>query len=310
MSALHERKRIEIPHSPLLSECPIYVRGFIPLLCMSELQQINAYTYYTKEIEMDKQIVYERTDAAYGQIFLNRPEKRNAISVRMIEELSHCLAAAKDDHIKFLLIRTTGGRIFSAGGDLNDFHGNLSEKEAFTLLTKMKNILFDIATFPVPTICLLNGDALGGGCELATACDFRIAKDTAKFGFIQTNLKIIPAWGGGALLYKKVHPTFAYQWIIEGNIFDAPTLKANGWLHNVIASSDWEDEEVLLGNYLNKTEMQCKLLKEQYIKSIQPKDLMEKMTEEVVNCAQLWNTKEHQEIVDQFFARKKGHQYT
>lgn len=261
-------------------------------------------------MKLDKQVYYTRSNNGFGQIFINRPEKKNAVSVQMIEELMHCIHVAKQDDITFLLIRTTGGDTFCAGGDLNDFHGDLSVDMAFSILNKMKAVLFEIAVFPVPTICLINGNALGGGCELATACDFRIAKNTVKCGFIQTKLKIIPAWGGGALLYKKVHPSFAYHWIIEGNIYDTTTLQSNGWIHRVISEAEWEDEEKLLEHYINKTKAQCKWLKAQYIKHLDKKALLEDMTEEVVNCASLWNTKEHKEIVDQFFARKKGRQYS
>src|SRR5690625_5646758 len=87
--------------------------------------------------------------------------------------------------------------MFCAGGDLINFHGELTPDEAFSRLYPMKEVLYDIASFPVPTICLLNGDALGGGCEIATACDFRIAKETTKFGFVQSKLGIVPGWGGG-----------------------------------------------------------------------------------------------------------------
>ena len=175
---------------------------------------------------MNKLITYEEKE--YGTILLNRPEKRNAISVEMAKELSRILEEIKERPIKFLVIKSTGESVFCAGGDLTDFHGALSEEEAYQTLHTMKQVLFQIVTFPVPTISLLQGSALGGGCELATACDIRIAKENSKFGFVQSNLGILPGWGGGALLYEKVHPSFALQWLTEGKMYDTALLKQKG----------------------------------------------------------------------------------
>src|SRR5699024_8266352 len=90
--------------------------------------------------------------------------------------------------------------------------------EAYEDLKLMKDFLYKLATFPLPTIALLHGMALGGGCELATACDFRIAKEKTRFGFVQTDLGILLGWGGGALLYDKVAASFAYIWLFECEI--------------------------------------------------------------------------------------------
>src|SRR5690625_4132257 len=103
----------------------------------------------------------------------------------MAKELMTILEEAKEDPPKFLVI-TGRGKMFSAGGDLLDLHGELSADEAFSRLYPMKEVLFELVNFPMPTIGLLNGNALGGGCELATACDIRIAKNTSEFGFVQT----------------------------------------------------------------------------------------------------------------------------
>src|SRR5690625_2983163 len=122
----------------------------------------------------------------------------------MAEQLSQLLEEIREHPISFLVIKSAGDTVFCAGGDLNDFHGSLNEEEAYNTLHIMKQVLFQIVTFPVPTICLLQGNALGGGCELATACDIRIAKENTSFGFVQSNLGILPGWGGGALLYEKL----------------------------------------------------------------------------------------------------------
>src|SRR5699024_6048386 len=139
--------------------------------------------------------------------------------------------------------------VFCAGGDLTELHGDLPEEAAYEKLHIMKEVLYKIMMFPVPTICLLQGNALGGGCELATACDFRIAKEGTTFGFVQSNLGILPGWGGGAILYKKVAPTFAFNWLTKGAIYGAAYLHEKGWIHKIAHDEQWHDMEKLLQPY-------------------------------------------------------------
>src|SRR5699024_4071362 len=97
--------------------------------------------------------------------------------------------------ISFLVIESNGSTSFCAGGDLYEYHGELTEDEAFEKLSVMMHVLRSIILFPLPVIALLGGNAFGGGCELATACDFRIAKEGTQFGFVQSNIGILPGWG-------------------------------------------------------------------------------------------------------------------
>jgi enoyl-CoA hydratase/carnithine racemase len=252
-----------------------------------------------------KLVTYEKYDAGYGEICLNRPEKNNAVSQEMTKELMDVLEKAKQDSLKFLVI-TGKGNMFSAGGDLFDLHGDLTTEEAFSLLYPMKEVLFELANFPVPTIGLLNGNALGGGCELATACDIRIAKASTKFGFVQTKLGILPGWGGGALLYEKVNPSFAMNWLMEASILEADHLMQHGWLHKIMPMEAWGDKSNdFLKPYISKSYEQMKMLKLQYKKKISSLSLSSLMSEEVRNCASLWETPEHKAALNQFLNRRK-----
>lgn len=253
---------------------------------------------------MTETIQYNLYEAGYGVIQIQRPDKRNAISKEMVDEFKNVLETAKQDSIKFLVITGSGDRMFSAGGDLQNLHGDLSPDEAFARLYPMKEVLYEITSFSVPTICLLNGDALGGGCEIATACDFRIAKKNTKFGFVQTRLGITPGWGGGALLYEKVHPSFAYQWLLEGEIYEASYLEKKGWLHKVVPNDLWNNFEKLLEPYISKSLDQMRVLKMQYKKKLSILGLSALMDDEVRNCAKLWDSQEHKEAVEQFLFRK------
>lgn len=247
---------------------------------------------------LDSLVLYEEKE--YGILTLNRPEKRNAISIDMARQLSTLLTEIESRPISFLVIKSAGEGVFCAGGDLNELHGELSNQEAYETLKVMKQVLYQIVSLPVPTIALLQGNALGGGCELATACDIRIAKEGTSFGFVQSNLGILPGWGGGAILYEKVLPSFALQWLTEGEMYQASDLLEKGWLHHLVDEVSWADIDDLLQPYVRKSLEQMQYLKAQYKAAIHLDDLKEKMDIESSNCANLWASEHHQQVVQSF----------
>lgn len=248
---------------------------------------------------MEKLVVHEAKD--YGVISLNRPNKRNAISLQMASELRSALNSMKAAEIPFLVIKSTGDDVFCAGGDLRDLHAEMNESEALEKLSVMKEVLYEIVTFPVPVICLLQGSALGGGCELATACDIRIAKAGTNFGFVQSNLGILPGWGGGAILYEKIQPSFALNWLTEGEMYPANYLLDNNWIQKVAPIDDWYNEAAILQNYTSKSIAQMQFLKAQFLGSFQIEQLSKKMSQESARCASLWASEKHRAVLEQFY---------
>jgi len=253
------------------------------------------------EIYVEKLVLYEETE--YGIITLNRPSKRNAISQKMAQQLDEILDDIRQRPIKFLLIRSEGAGVFCAGGDLTELHGDLTEEEAYEALHIMKTVLHKILTFPVPTICLLQGNALGGGCELATACDFRLVKEDTTFGFVQSNLGILPGWGGGAILYKKVAKNFAFQWLTKGSIYGASYLYEREWIHSIIKKKDWENVDTYLQPYISKSYDQMCYLKAQFLEALDVDELYEAMDRESSRAAKLWPSEHHQQAVNAFLQR-------
>lgn len=252
---------------------------------------------------MFKTIQYETFSEGYSKITLDRPEKRNAVSIDMAQELKTAIKQAREAEIKFLVITGSGDSMFCAGGDLQDLHGGLAPNEAFHQLYAMKEVLYDIVSFPVPTICLLNGDAIGGGCEIATACDFRIAKASTQFGFVQTTLGITPGWGGGALLYEKVNPSFAYSWLMEGKKYEATVLQEKEWIHGIVPIEKWQDKAEILSVYLAKSFGQMEALTKQYKQKIGALGLSANMDQEVRSCSMLWDSKEHIAAIERFLEK-------
>ena len=129
----------------------------------------------------DPVLLVERTDE-YATLTLNRPEKRNALSVELRDEISNALdALAADTAIKAVIV-TGAGPVFSAGFDLSEFT-HAAEDEAFgrELWASSDRYHDTVLHFPLPTLCAINGPALAGGFDLAVLCDLRIAASTARF---------------------------------------------------------------------------------------------------------------------------------
>ncbi|MBB6455015.1 enoyl-CoA hydratase/carnithine racemase [Salirhabdus euzebyi] len=253
---------------------------------------------------MYKTILYDWNEKdGYITITLNRPEKRNAVSGLMCEELDEALEKAKKEDLKFLILTGAGEKAFCSGGDLEFFHADLDGDEAAERLGKMKDLLYKIATFPVPTICMLNRDARGGGCELASACDFRFADEDSSHGFVQGKLGILPGWGGGTLLYHRMDTAKAYYWLTTSVIHHASTLKDWGWIQQTYKRDNPSSIDELFSPFVEKNGNQMRILKSQWLKSFI--NIKAKMEEELMQCMELWGSKAHKEAVNSFL-KKQG----
>ncbi|WP_054751624.1 enoyl-CoA hydratase/isomerase family protein [Piscibacillus salipiscarius] len=200
----------------------------------------------------------------YAVITLNRPHKLNSISKNTIKELDNHLTEVTNRHdLKFLIITGNGEKAFCSGGDLNDFHGEMSEQEAYKTLKPMQEIIYKLATLHIPTIAWLNGLARGGGLELASACDFRFATPNADFGFIQGKLGIATGWGGGTLLYERINSNHAFQWMIESDIKTTSELLTIGFFQKEINDLTISENHEALKPYIDRSVEQMRHWKKQ-----------------------------------------------
>lgn len=167
------------------------------------------------------ELLCERSNGVL-RVMLNRPEKRNALSRTLLAELREAfLVASGDKTLRLAILTGAGNKSFAAGGDLRDLSSVRTEEEARTMSFDARAALDVIRTFPVPVIAALNGDALGGGAELAAACDFRVAAGHARIGFVQGRLAISTAWGGGVDLMTLLGPTKALRLLTTAQILSA-----------------------------------------------------------------------------------------
>jgi len=175
---------------------------------------------------------------------LTRPEKRNALSPALIEALTHALAqAANDPQVKVLMLKSEG-KVFSAGADLaylqslqnNSFQENLQDSNK---LRKMFELLY---AFPKPTIAVVQGDAIAGGCGLATLCDFVYAESEARFGYTEVKIGFLPALVM-VFLVEKIGMGNAKTLLLGGELISAFDARRLGLVTEVYADVDTLNKE-------------------------------------------------------------------
>lgn len=175
------------------------------------------------------------------QVTLQRGEAMNALNETMIKEIEAALSIVKALTTIRVLVLTGGDeRAFSVGADINDLKEMTPED--FERWLVLNQEFFDtIANLRVPSIAALNGYALGGGLEMALACDIRIAKEGAKLGFPEAKLGVIPGTGGTQRLTRSLGAAVAKDLVLTGRIIEAEEALRLGLVSQVIPTDKWED---------------------------------------------------------------------
>jgi 3-hydroxypropionyl-coenzyme A dehydratase len=166
---------------------------------------------------------------------INRPEALNAMNVDVISELSKMIdILAVDDSIKAVVITGAGERSFCAGADIS-YMVNIDPMQAERYATSAQDVINRIDRLEKPVIAAVNGFALGGGCELAMACDIRIASSNAKIGQPEVTIGIPPGWGGTQRLMRLIGPAKAKELIFTGKMIMADEAYQIGLVNKVIS---------------------------------------------------------------------------
>lgn len=166
---------------------------------------------------------------------INRPEALNAVNSDVISDLSRTIdIIAADDNIKVVIITGAGERSFCAGADIS-YMVNIDPMQAERYATSAQAVINKIERLEKPVIGALNGFALGGGCELAMACDIRVASSNAKMGQPEVTIGIPPGWGGTQRLMRLVGPAKAKEMIFTGKMITAEEAHQIGLVNNVVS---------------------------------------------------------------------------
>jgi enoyl-CoA hydratase len=171
-------------------------------------------------------------------ITINRPDKLNALNKTVLDELNTAIDEVYSNHaVKSAIITGAGPKAFVAGADISEFQG-LKHSEGMDLAHKGQYIFKKIEDSPKPVVAAVNGFALGGGCELAMACHFRIASENAKFGQPEVNLGLIPGYGGTQRLTQLIGKGRAIELLITGNMLNADTALQYGLVNYVVPQEE------------------------------------------------------------------------
>lgn len=180
------------------------------------------------------------TDLSNGifTITINRPDKLNALNQQVMADLDHVMNEVYlNPDIKSAIITGAGPKAFVAGADISEFSG-ASVEEGKALATKGQNIFFKIERSPKPVVACVNGFALGGGCELAMSCHFRLASENAKFGQPEVNLGLIPGYGGTQRLVQLIGKGRALELLMSAGMIDANIALQLGLVNYVVPQEE------------------------------------------------------------------------
>jgi 3-hydroxypropionyl-coenzyme A dehydratase len=176
---------------------------------------------------------------------INRPEVLNALDKEVAAELYTAIEiAGADDKIKVIIITGAGERSFCAGGDIR-YVANIDPIEAERYATFMHGLLNKMENLEKPVIAAINGYALGGGCQLALACDIRIASSNARLGQPEVTIGIPPGWGGTQRLSRIVGPAKAKELIYTGKMITAKKAERIGLVNKVVSMTPEEANSLL-----------------------------------------------------------------
>lgn len=179
------------------------------------------------------QLRYVEADGV-GVLTINRPAVHNAIGLTTMPELARVL-----DHLETsptlsaLVVTGAGNKTFVSGGDLKELEELTTHQAAASMSRQMQTLMARLSDLPMPVIGAINGDSFGGGCEVALACDIRIASTGARFAFKQVTIGITPAWGGRARLVELVGRSIALRLMLTGEVIDAAEAMRIGLVDQV-----------------------------------------------------------------------------
>ena len=237
-------------------------------------------------------------------ITINRPEKRNALSIQIREEGAALLdELRKDDSVGVVVFTGAGEKAFIAGADIAEFAGRTSITQRDVMMSR--SLFTAIDTFPKPVIAMINGFCLGGGCELALACDIRIASETASFGQPEINLGIIPGGGGTQRLTRLVGEGKAMEMILTGEIIDAKTAYSIGLVNHVVPADQLQTKTMEIAQRIAEKSPVALQLAKEAVKLASRSNLDEGLRREVDLFALCFSTEDKNEGVSAFLEKRK-----
>lgn len=182
---------------------------------------------------MSEPVIYEIQEGV-ALLTINRPKARNALNWEAQRLFADKVAlVAADATSRVLVITGAGEKAFASGGDMKELLMHPDREDAMRLSRTMGDALARLTMLNIPVIAALNGDAVGGGCEILTACDLRVAAEDARFRFAQVQVGVTTGWGGSARLIHLIGAARAMELMLTGSQFEADDALAMGLIHRL-----------------------------------------------------------------------------
>ena len=237
-------------------------------------------------------------------ITMNRPEALNALSRAVFADLEAVLDDVENDADVYVVVITGAGRAFIAGADIGEMAPmNVAEGLAFSELGN--RLLMRVDMMEKPTIAAVNGFALGGGCEMALACDIRIASEKAKFGQPEVGLGIIPGFGGTQRMARIIGTGAAMELIYTADTIDAQKAKEIGMVNYVVPAEELMDKTMEMAHKICKNAQKAIRVSKMAIRRGIDCDISTAVTYEALAFATCFGTEDQKEGMQAFLEKRK-----
>ena len=254
---------------------------------------------------MDGNVLYVE-DGAVGIVTVNRPEVHNALNMETIRDLRElCLKLRAEDRLRAMILTGAGDKTFLSGGDLKEFQHLETMEEARQMISTMKEVTDLLAGFPWPVIAAVNGLAVGGGCETAVACDFRIASHSAKLGYRQITLGIISGWGGGPRLVHLLGRHRALRLMVTGDLLEAEEALRIGLVDQVVPPGQVLPSALALARRIAENAPLAVRAYKRLVQMTVRVPLEAALEFETELFGPVWVSEDHEECVRAFFEKRK-----
>ena len=244
-------------------------------------------------------------DAGIATITLNRPEKRNAISTPLMEDLLAALDEIERSTAQVVIL-TGSGKAFCAGMDLDELKGLLGKTHAENVKdsTRMAVLFRRLYDFPRPTIAAVNGAAIAGGTGLATMCDFTLAQPEAKFGYTEVRIGFIPALVSSILVWQVGHK-IARDLLLTGRLFDAQEAHRYGLVNEIVPAEQLQQRARDLAAQIQENSPSSVLTTKRLINSFISTQLDQQIAAAIEDNARIRTTDDFREGISSFLEKRK-----
>ena len=251
---------------------------------------------------MPDEMVLAEKRGSVGLITLNRPEARNALNDQLLQELEKALEAFDADDSMGALVVSGNEKAFAAGVDIKE----MAAKSMIEMRDKDRLAVFDrIKAIGKPIIAAVSGWALGGGCELALACDLIVASETAKFGLPEITIGVIPGAGGTQRLTRAVGKALAMEMILNNRTLNAVEALEAGLVNRVVEIEAYLDEAVkLAGEIAARAPLAVQAAKHMINEAFE-RSLTDALVEERRTFYGLFSTKDQKEGMQAFLEKRQ-----